>query len=245
MLPFDQLPEPTWPAPHEREKYPGVALYRADCLTILPQLGKGVVDAVVTDPPYGMNSTTANMNRGNANCRWALATAKSAWPVGGNEWDNEAPAIVPTLPGMSKECIVWGGNFFALPPQRGWLVWNKIIRNFQSSVCELAWTNIEAPVDAFDYSHGQLAHEGKEHPTQKPLPLMEWCIRKLKGQTILDPYMGSGTTGVACARTGRNFIGCELEPKYFDIAVKRISAELSRFPLFEQEAKAVQQELIA
>jgi site-specific DNA-methyltransferase (adenine-specific) len=111
----------------------GVTLYCGDCLEILPQLGK--VDAVVTDPPYGMNSTTANMS-GNANCRWSLPTAKSAWPVGGNKWDDEPPAIVSKLPSMTiGGCIVWGGQFFSLPPSRGWLVWNKIIRNWQSSVC--------------------------------------------------------------------------------------------------------------
>ena len=214
-----------------------VRLLLGDCLEILPGLGK--VDACVTDPPYGMNSTTANMNRGNANCRWALPTAKSAWPVGGNEWDDKAPEVVLSLPSLG-ECIIWGGNFFALPPKRGWLVWNKIIRNFQSSVCELAWTNIEFPVDAFDYSHGQLAHEGKQHPTQKPLPLMEWCVAKTKGETILDPFMGSGTTGVACIRLGRRFVGIEKEPKYFEIAKKRIRDELDKTRLIEKPKRLVQ-----
>jgi len=214
-------------------------LYLADCREILPTLSG--VDAVVTDPPYGMNATSANMNRGNSSCRWALPTAKSAWPEGGNTWDDEAPAIVSDLPALaSRGCIIWGGQFFALPVGRGWLVWNKIIRNWQSSVCELAWTNLDAPVDAFDYSHGQLAHEGKEHPTQKPEPLMAWCVGKTTG-TVLDPFMGSGTTGVACARLRRRFIGIECHEPYFDIACRRIEQAQRQGDLFrDQMADAAQ-----
>lgn len=197
-------------------------IYCGDCLPIIPHLSG--IDCVVTDPPNGMNATTANMNRGNANCRWALPTAKSAWPTSGNDWDNEAPKVVEQLPEIfAGDIIVWGGQFFRLPLNRCWLVWNKIIRNFQSSVCELAWTNLNSPVDAFDYSHGQLAHEGKQHPTQKPEPLMKWCVAKVSGSTILDPFMGSGTTGVACMKLGRKFIGIEISEAYCKIAAKRIA----------------------
>lgn len=195
-------------------------LYLGDCREILPTLGK--VDAVVTDPPYGMNAAIGGITAGK-NSRWALKTAVSAWDAVPQKWDDVAPEIVLEFPTIASQVIIWGGQFFALPSQRGWLVWNKIIRNFSSSVCELAWTNLTIPVDCFDYSHGQLASEGKQHPTQKPLPLMEWCVKKTTG-TVLDPFMGSGTTGVACARLGRKFIGVEIEEKYFDIACRRIEA---------------------
>ena len=218
-------------------------LYCGDCLDILPHLPK--VYAVVTDPPYGMNATTANMNRGNTNCRWALSSAKSAWPTQGNEWDNEAPKIVENFPAMfSREIIVWGGQFFSLPINRCWLVWNKIIRNFQSSVCELAWTNLDSPVDAFDYSHGQLAHETKQHPTQKPEPLMRWCVSKVSGETILDPFTGSGTTGVAAIKLGRRFIGIEINPAYCEIAKRRIMEAEEQFALFDPPKREEQLELI-
>lgn len=117
-----------------------------------------------------------------------------------------------------------------LPPQRGWLVWNKIIRNFSSGVCELAWTNLDIPIDAFDYSHGQLATEGKVHPTQKPLPLIQWCIRKsgLSG-SVVDPYMGSGTTLVAAKNLGLPAIGIELEERYCEIAADRLRQEVLQF----------------
>ena len=224
-----------------REEIIGDArLILGDCREILPTLGR--VDAVVTDPPYGMNATNAQMTGGKgASSRWALSSAKSSWEGGNLSWDNEAPEIVLDLPKIAKTgCIIWGGNFFQLPTARGWLVWNKIICNFSSSVCELAWTNIERPIDAFDYSHGALASEGKEHPTQKPLPLMVWCVAKTTG-SVLDPFMGSGTTGVACVKLGRSFIGIEREQSYFDIACRRIEQAERQSDLFVRKTPVVQE----
>ena len=205
-------------------------LYCGDCREVLPTLPK--VDAVITDPPYGMAEKLSSTGSG----RWKkLYDAK-----GGFAWDQEAPKLVLDLPAFADRVIIWGGNFFALPPSREWLVWNKIIRNFSTSVCELAWTNLDRPVDAFDYSHGQLATEGKQHPTQKPLGLMKWCIEKTgvaDGALILDPYMGSGTTGVAAVQMGRRFIGIEREPKYFDIAVRRIEQAQKQSDMFTHEVR--------
>ena len=220
------------------ERIGDAELWLGDCLDILPTLPR--VDAVITDPPYGMRAFGITKGA-SANSRWDLKGGgdwAAAWP----EWDGEAPPIVGTFPEIAGQVIVWGGQFFPLPMARGWLVWNKIIRNWSSSECELAWTNIEQPVRAFDYSHGQLANEGKQHPTQKPLPLMKWCVEKTTG-AVLDPFMGSGTTGVACAQLGRTFIGIERERKYFDIACERISraqAQGSLIPL-EQTPVAEQQ----
>jgi site-specific DNA-methyltransferase (adenine-specific) len=208
-------------------------LILGDCMDILPTLPK--VDAVITDPPYGM----AEKLSGSGSGRWKKLYDEK----GGFSWDQEAPAVVLDFPTMADAVVIWGGNFFPLPPSRSWLVWNKIIRNFSTSVCELAWTNLDKPIDAFDYSHGQLATENKLHPTQKPLPLMKWCIDKCGNpQTILDPFMGSGTTGVAAVQMGRKFIGIEREPAYFDIACKRIEQAVSQGQLFEPEpVKQVQE----
>jgi DNA modification methylase len=209
-------------------------LILGDCMDILPTLPK--VDAVITDPPYGMGNVLKDKGG-----RWGgLYTEKN-----GFSWDKNAPDVVLTFPNIADKVIVWGGNFFSLPPSRSWLVWNKIIRNFSSSVCELAWTNLDSPIDAFDYSHGQLATEGKSHPTQKPLSLMVWCVEKTKANTILDPFMGSGTTGVAAIQLGRKFIGIEREPKYFDIACQRIEQAVAQGQLFEPEQpKQVQEQLL-
>lgn len=216
-------------------------LILGDCLEVLPTLGK--VDAVVTDPPYGMNAAIGGITAGSSS-RWALPTAASAWGEKPQSWDDVAPPIVSDLAKSGAEIIVWGGQFFPFSPRRGWLVWNKIIRNFSSSVCELAWTNLDGPVDCFDYSHGQLASEGKHHPTQKPLPLMEWCVLKIKSDTILDPFMGSGTTGVACVNLGRKFIGIEIEPKYYEIALRRISEAYKQPRLFAEPKPAPKQEAL-
>ena len=194
-------------------------IYHGDCREILPHLDP--VDLVLTDPPYGLGAEM-----------WGSGTSikenKNTWKLhqSGMAWDNEVldPEIYINHAPMA---IVWGGHLFSLPTARGWLVWNKIIRNFTSGVCELAWTNLNAPIDAFDYSQGQLATEGKKHPTQKPLPLMQWCIEKSKTTgTVLDPFMGSGTTLVAAKNLGRKAIGIELEEKYCEIAAKRLSQEV-------------------
>ena len=184
-----------------------------DCRDILPTLPK--VDAVITDPPYGLGdklSTTADVGQ------WGKLHQE-----GGHDWDQAIPENIAEVIAAGKDAIVWGGNYFDLPPRRGWLLWDKIVREFSSGHAEMAWTTLDQPVRSFNYAHAQLASEGKEHPTQKPIPLMKWCIGFLPdAQTILDPFMGSGTTGVAAVQMGRKFIGIEREPKYFDIACKRI-----------------------
>jgi site-specific DNA-methyltransferase (adenine-specific) len=209
------------------ERIGDATLYMGDCLEVLPTLPK--VDAVITDPPYG----TADL--------WKAPNVPKTrkWHLFGEgeilEWDTPQD-IVLAFPKLAPKVIVWGGNFYQLPTSRSWLVWNKIIRNFSTSVCELAWTNLDQPVDAFDYSHGQLANEGKHHPTQKPLPLMVWCLEQAgRPKLTLDPFMGSGTTGAACVQMGLGFIGIEREPRYFDIACRRIEQAYKQRPLFTAE----------
>ena len=191
-------------------------LYLGDCMDILPTLPR--VDAVITDPPYGLGAVLDRTP--STTTKWSKHFGEGA-----PHWDATTPdEAVALAVSMADVAIVWGGQFYALPVGRCWLAWNKIIRNWSSSEMELAWTNIQRANKAFDYSHGQLATEGKHyHPTQKPVPLMKWCIDQAgKPQTILDPFMGSGTTGVAAVQMGRKFIGIEREPKYFDIACRRI-----------------------
>jgi hypothetical protein len=194
-------------------------LHCGDCRDVLPTLAG--VDAVVTDPPYGMAATGAAV-RGSG--RWQLKTAKSAWPTEGLSWDGESPEIVKSLPALAPgRSIIWGGQFHGLPVGRGWLVWNKIIRNWSASECELAWTDLEQPVKAFDFSHGQLATEGKNHPTQKPVSLIAWCVGFIpkKAAMILDPFAGSGTTIIACEQTGRACVAVEISGQYCDVAIRR------------------------
>jgi DNA modification methylase len=209
-------------------------LYLGDCMEVLPTLGK--VDAVITDPPYGLGD------------KWTggKASTRASWKLnnGGAEmgWDDSAPVeIVESLLNFAPVLIIWGGNYFSLPPARGWLIWDKIVRQFSSGHAELAWTTIDQPVRSFNYAHAQLASEGKLHPTQKPLPLMRWCIDQAGNpQTILDPFMGSGTTGVAAIQMGRKFIGIEREPKYFEIACRRIEQASRQVDMFVDKPAAEQ-----
>ena len=202
-------------------------LYLGDCRDILPTLPK--VDAVVTDPPYGIAALWAGEQSGK--------NGKSRLWTGDNDWDRETcPELVDMARANAEKSIVWGGNYYALPPSRGYLIWDKM-QEFSNADSELAWCSWPQTPRTFRYARAQLASEGKEHPTQKPLPLMKWCIGFLPdAQTILDPFMGSGTTGVAAVQMGRDFIGIEREPKYFDIACKRIEDAQRQKDLFIESA---------
>ena len=200
-------------------------LYLGDCRDILPTLGK--VDAVVTDPPYGI----AHKWQGGKGHGWGKADNDKALR---NEWDESTPSpeTMALVLAAGAEAIIWGGNYFALPPSRCWFVWNKPERNFTLAEAELAWTSRDNVARVYD---GPRSESDRIHPTQKPVALMKWCVEKTKAETILDPFMGSGTTGVAAVQMGRSFIGIEREPKYFDIACKRI-AEAQRQGDFFVEA---------
>lgn len=211
----------------------GVRLIQADCREVLPTLGK--VDAVVTDPPYGIAAAW----KGGVGHGWGKAREES---VLRNQWDAAAPesSLFDALRAMSETQVIWGGNYFDLPPSRCWLVWNKPERNFSLAEAELAWTNRDAVVRVIDAPRSE---QGRTHPTQKPVEVMRWSIEKIgKAQTILDPFMGSGTTGVAAAKLGRKFIGIEIEPKYFDIAVRRIEAALRQPDMFIERPAPAKQE---
>ena len=138
---------------------------------------------------------------------------------------------------LAPEVIVWGGNYYPMPPSRCWLLWDKKQNDeWTTGQAEMAWTNLDRPVRVFRFAQCEQASEGpKYHPTQKPLALMAWCLKWALGRVVLDPFMGSGTTGVACQQMGRSFIGIEREPKYFDIACRRIEQAQRQESLFPHE----------
>lgn len=203
-------------------------LYLGDCLDVMPALGR--VDAVVTDPPYGIDY-------GNAG-GFSKSSGWSQWK-GQASWDKTRPdkrvfdAILAAV--GSGDCIIWGGNYFTdyLPPRMRWLIWDKGQRDFSLADFEMAWTSQDKAARAFDYPRAKALADGKQHPTQKPVALMEWCLGFLPdAETILDPFMGSGTTLVACAKMGRRGIGIELDPDYFDIACRRVEEAYRQPDLF-------------
>lgn len=217
-----------WESPIKRVETIGdCTLYLGDCLKILPTLGR--FDACVTDPPYGI----ADKWKGgfNEKHRWGKAKAES---VLRNEWDAKPldDAALSILLAAANEHIIWGGNYFNLPPSRCWLVWNKPERGFTLAEAELAWTNRDNVVRVIDAPRSE---PDRLHPTQKPVVVMAFSIAKTRG-TVVDPFLGSGTTGVACVKLGRKFVGIEIDPSYFDIACDRIRKAYAQPDMFDGEA---------
>ena len=210
-------------------------LYLGDCLEVMPTLEQ--FDAVVTDPPYGLGDWN---NRGSNNSRPFDSDATQAWDTVIDE------RHMDSMFKASKHQIFWGANYLGdfLPRTKQMLVWNKGIRNMHFNDCELAWTSgWKQASRMFDLTPAGLK---KEHPTQKPIALMRWCIGHLPAstETILDPFMGSGTTGVACAKMGRKFTGIELDEGYFDIACRRIEEAYAQPDLFVDPPKPAKQETL-
>lgn len=202
-----------------------VTLYLGDCRDILPTLPR--VDAVVTDPPYGIGF-------GAKHTKWS---ANRDVVLG--EWDSEIPDVSGLLD-LSDDIIIWGGERFGLPIRRCWLTWVKPDAAPTFASTEFAWTSWDRPARHFMQSISSVNGERIGHPTQKPVRLMKWCISHLpdRADIILDPFMGSGTTGVAAVQMGRKFIGIEREPKYFDIAVRRIEEAQRQGDFFIEGAAA-------
>jgi len=197
-------------------------------MEVLPTLGE--FDACVTDPPYGIGISSNPVRQAHAKRDWDDA------PPSGSAFD--------LMQAKAKHLIIWGGNYFDLPPMQGFFVWDKVQpENFSLAMCEQAWTNIKKPAKLFKR---HVVSFSKEHPTQKPLELMEWCVQQLPQDvgSIVDPYMGSGTTGVAAVKRGKAFYGIEREPAYFDIAIRRINEALNAPDMFVERAPLPKQEAL-
>lgn len=183
-------------------------LWYGDCLEILPKVAS--FDLIATDPPYGVKHDKRS--------------ATKRYKVREKIHGDETPPDVKWM--IDHPAIIWGGNNFELPRSTGWLVWFKHHPDgSQHSQAELAWTNTVRTIRHYSEAyHGFMRQrDGWFHPTQKPPGLMRWCLAFApKAETILDPYMGSGTTGIAAVEQGKRFIGIERERKYFDIACERI-----------------------
>lgn len=200
----------------------GITIYHGDCREILPTLPN--VDLVLTDPPYGIGerwSKSAMIGKNGSSRLWGK----------GETWDDAPPedALIRLTVEAGDLAIVWGGNYFNLPPARGWLIWDKM-QKFTGADAEMAWTNLDMPVRVFRLSRIDAfvnqAECRKSHPTQKPDQLIRWCIGFVPdAQTILDPFMGSGTTLVAAKQLNRQVIGIEIEEKYCEIAALRLAQD--------------------
>lgn len=208
-----------------------------DCLDIMKELPDKCIDLVLTDPPYGINIDKKFKLVANTKSGKSLAFRKD---YDFFNWDNPIEKIYfDEIIRISKNQIIFGGEHICLnlPKSRGWIVWDKLTGTNNYGDCELAWSSYNKPISKFTYLwKGMLQQNMKNkefrfHPTQKPLALMKWCIRKSSNENdlILDPFLGSGTTGVACKELNRRFIGIEINKKYCEIAEKRIAN--ARVPL--------------
>jgi site-specific DNA-methyltransferase (adenine-specific)/modification methylase len=224
------------------ERIGNATLYLADCMDALLTIGK--VDAVITDPPYGINENSKKVAS-----RGKLATPKD---YGEFNWDKDpAPKeIIDLCRQISTYQAIFGGNYFELPPTSCWLVWDKLNGTNDFADCELAWTNWNKAVRRIQWRWNGMIRQGNEeryHPTQKPLAVMKWVIDLCpKSDLMLDPFMGSGTTGVAAIQMGRKFIGIERELSYFEIACERIEQATKQSSLFDvaEMQKQEQQDLL-
>ena len=223
----------------------GITLYLGDCREILPTLPK--VDAVVTDPPYGIGADK-NLR---ANKQHGAAAAPSR-DYGIADWDSDPMdrGLLGLIVASARNSIIWGGNYFEVDPSSCWLVWDKENGNNGYADCELAWTNLPKAVRRIINGGGLACCSKTTWPTKRtafirPKNLLKSCVGVLdivstpKPSSI--PSMGSGTTGVAVANLGRKFIGIEIEPKYFDIACRRISDALKQPDLFIEQPKPEKQ----
>jgi DNA modification methylase len=220
-------------------------LYLGDCLEVMPELGR--FDACVCDPPFGINMAGGFSGAGGFSAPISRRQYKGSW-----DSDRPSKQAFSAILASSGVHIIWGGQYFAdlLPPRGKWLWWDKCQTMPSFGDGELAWTSLPGVAPKkFVYSNNGLMAKEKErvHPTQKPVALMRWCLGFLpKAETILDPFMGSGTTGVACVQLGRKFTGIELDPDYFGIACERIAKAVAepRLPLDEPKAKPEQFNLL-
>lgn len=215
-------------------------IINGDCLEIIKKMPDKCVDLVVTDPPYGINAGGL-LDKNYKTTKTMLAKRKN---YGVSDWDSRTPPIeyFDEMRRVSKKQVIFGGQYFTdkLPQTGKWLVWDKKVEEkYQNDFadCELAWTSEEGAPKIFRFLwHGMIQQdmknkERRQHPTQKPVPVMEWIIKLFSepGQTILDPFAGSGSTLVAAQKLQRPFIGIEINLEYCKIAEQRLKQQVLTF----------------
>jgi len=196
-----------------------INIYNKDCLDALKEMQDNQFDLAIVDPPYGIG-ISKNPVRQKHNKK---------------EWDNSIPTkeYFKELFRVSKEQIIWGGNYFDLPPTQGFFIWDKKQpHDFSLAMCEYAWSSLQKPAKMWSLS--VLKDKGKIHPTQKPVELYEWLLMNnaKEGDKILDTHLGSGSIAIACHNLGYDLEGYELDKEYFDNALKRLKQHQSQTTLF-------------
>lgn len=207
--------------------------YLIDNMEFMKDLPDNAYDLAIVDPPYGIG---AHIEQG-LNDKRTGSRKKSKW--GGGKWDCKSPEIeyFINLMRVSKNYIVWGGNYFDIPHERCVLVWDKVQRIDQAD-CELAWTTFKTSSRIFTYSRSLLQgfqNPDRFHPTEKPVALYKWLLQNYAkpGQTIFDSHVGSGSIRIACHDMGYDFTGCEIDPDYHAAQQKRFQTHIAQAQLFD------------
>ena len=209
---------------HEYISDKGVSsvVYLMDCMEGLKQIPDKYFELAIVDPPYGIDI--------NSSGRLGHYGGK------GKKWDSILPSkeYFSKLEDISRDRIIWGGNYFSLPPTRCFLIWDKQQPEAVSfASCEYAWTSFEQSAKTF-YLRPQNADNNRIHPTQKPQALYEWILKNYAkpNDKILDTHLGSGSSRIACQKAGLEFVGFELDEDYFNASVKRFKDFVAQGSLF-------------
>lgn len=199
-----------------------------DCLEYMRSLPDKHFDLCIADPPYGIG----------------IANDSIRHKYEKKSWDNQIPTetIFKEMQRVSKHCIIWGGNYFGLPPNKHFIIWDKKQPfDFSSAMCEYAWSNIDKPAKIFSYR--VTTEKDKIHPTQKPIALYAWILKNyaIEGGKIFDPFLGSGSSRIAAYKLGFDFVGCEIDEEYFRLSEERFQRECHGIVKSSSEGTTLQQ----
>ncbi len=200
-------------------------IHNQDCLEAMKLMQDNEFDLAIVDPPYGINAGKMTMGSG----KHQFTKDK--------DWDKAIPSkeYFNELFRVSKNQIIWGGNYFELPLNNNWLIWDKLNPNLSFSEAELAWCSIKNNIRIFKRLSTLPDYDGKKrHPTQKPIKLYEWTLMRYakEGDKILDTHLGSGSIAIACHNLGYDLTGYELDKEYYDNAIKRIKNHQAQTRIF-------------
>ena len=202
--------------------------YNMDCMEGMKKYPDKYFDLAIVDPPYGVNLSGGRGSNGWSN--------KAFWDKARDGWNLDIPDDVyfNELIRVSKNQIVWGGNYFNLPPSQCWLIWDKGQRDFSLADGEMAWTSFNKAMRIYGLSRSQANQEYKIHPTQKPIKLYEWLLNNYakQGDKILDTHVGSASSLIACYNLGFDYVGFELDKDYYEMACKRLEARKNQMDIF-------------
>jgi site-specific DNA-methyltransferase (adenine-specific) len=195
-----------------------IELFNMDCMDAMKEMPDKAFDLAIVDPPYGLGGRVVDGGSVSPLIRAANKHVKRWDKVPDKNYFDE-------LNRVSKRQIVWGGNYFELPPTRCFIVWDKTIYGNTYSDCELAWTSFDSPARLWTKNIVDVTMDGRIHPTQKPVKLYEWLLKNYakEGDKILDTHLGSGSIAIACHNLGFDLTGYEIDKEYFEAATKRLT----------------------